>query len=98
MVGKFVVLVVSRSSLSLAGHVAAEAAELEASFARRTSRKDTGWLFVDPAGIPVSGRRTCAAARMAALLPIATAKATSPEARSRNAVRARRNMVAHYPT
>ena len=95
--GKFVVLVWSRSSPSArSGHVAAEAAVLEASFARRASRKDTGWFVLDPAGIPVSGRlATLSAARTAALLPVATAKAASPEARSKNAVRARRNMVTH---
>ena len=50
---------------------------------------------MDPAGILVSGLLACAAARMAALLPVAIAKAASPRARSKDAMRAKRNMVAH---
>ena len=96
MAGKFVWFRVSRSSLSLAGHVAAEAAKLEASLVTRASRKDTGWLFVDPAGIPVSGRlATTAAARMAALFPNAQTPRAGKRARTENAMRAKRNMVAH---
>ena len=79
-----------------AGLTAAEAAGLEASLVTRASRKGTGWVFAGPAGIPVSGRlATSAAARMAALFPVAIAKAAGPRARSRSAMGARRNMVAH---
>ena len=78
-----------------AGHTPAGAEGLEASFARRTSRKGTGWLVWALSGIPVSGQVACAAARMAALLPVANEAALNPEARSRDAMRARRNMVAH---
>ena len=85
-----------------AGHTPAGAEGLEASFAGRASRKDTGWLFVDPAGIPVSGPKACAAARMAALLPVAVAQSAEAtpatrgrRARTESAVRVRRNMVAH---
>ena len=96
MAGKFVMLLVSRSSLSArSGHTPAVAEGLEASFARRTSPKDTGWLVWALSGIPVSGLLACAAARMAALFPVAAMRAASPRAESKNAVRARRNMVAH---
>ena len=90
------VLLVPRSSRSLAGHVAAEAAVLEASLVTRASRKDTGWLVWALSGIPMSGRlATSAAARTAALFPVAVAKAVDPRVRTESAMRARRNMVAH---
>ena len=95
MAGKFVWFRVSRSSLSLAGHVAAEAAKLEASLVTRTSRKDTGWLVWLCSGIPASGPKACAAARMAALFPVAEARRAGRRARTESAERARRNMVAH---
>ena len=73
-----------------AGLTAAEAAGLEASLVTRASLVWAGWLVWARSGIP-----SRSAARMAALFPVAAARAESPGARSRNAVRARRNMVAH---
>ena len=78
-----------------AGHTPAVAEGLEASLVTRASRKDTGWVVWALSGIPVSGRRTSAAARTAAWLPVAEAEAASPRARTESAMRARRNMVAH---
>ena len=99
-----VVLHVSRSSPSAkSGLTPAETEGLEASFVTRAPCKDTGWLVCRLAGIPMSDRlATSAAARMAALFPVAVAQlakatpaARGRRARTESAIRAGRNMVAH---